>query len=70
MDTAEVMVVALVVLMALVDLLVDSTEVNLVDILADLGVGRVVLGGHELVPNPNTFYHNNHRSPSVFRTAG
>jgi hypothetical protein len=46
MDTAEGML-ALVVLMVLADLLVDSTEANLVDILADLVVGRVVMGGHD-----------------------
>ena len=46
MDTAEGML-ALVVLMVLADLLVDSTEANLVDILVDLAVGRVVMGGHD-----------------------
>ena len=46
MDTVEAMA-ALLVLMALADLLVDSTEVNLADILADLAVARVVLGGHD-----------------------
>merc|ERR1719278_1146276 len=46
MDMAEGMV-ALLVLMVLADLLVDSTEANLVDILAALAVGRVVLGGHD-----------------------
>merc|ERR1712106_81163 len=60
MDTAEGMV-ALVVLMVLADLLVDSTVGNLVDILAALAVGRVVLGGHD----PNIFYHNHHTSQKL-----
>ena len=46
MDMAEGMG-ALLVLMVLADLLVDSMEANLVDILAALAVGRVVLGGHD-----------------------
>ena len=48
MDTAEG-VLALAVLMVLADLLVDSTEGSLVDILAALAVGRVVLGGHDVI---------------------
>ena len=63
MDTAEE-VLALAVLMVLADLLVDSTEGSLVDSLAALAVGRVVLGGHDVI-YPNIFYRNPYRSQKL-----